>query len=1242
MKTVDPKTKEFKLDLDDSQWIPGQSLTIIALVDQDYNHTLPELSQGDYLGFPKWPERSAQVAITPKKFHENPLHISVDRLYHGYHVPIKGHITGEVTGPVVFMAVKGDPDRSSWFHEISQEDVVAVSFLNKNEPQMAYVSQLLPFAPKLPIENIVFLAFADGNQNRRPDPGEKIGFYGEDELISFKTVSLEPLSGIDIHLNQVVPKPSTDDIILNFEVNWHPSTQKGVIAVARLPHDLTTLSTDHIVSYERVAAAKAPYSLSLKNTGLSEGDQIALFAMSEDPAQSSGLPKLTVGQYLGFYTHPKNLNLAHLIVKGRQNLGTIDASKVYHGFEQRISGQIPPSSFDSEVVVVALKAPLLKILNGGFDESMVLGATLVPRGSQDYELDILPIGENLPLAPVWIFGVEDKNQNRSIDPGETLLSYVDEKGEPLPLHLSGPKRDEISLTKLAWSVPDSQKSGTLLQVTIKDTPRSKTQNGPTFIIITKPQTENDWGQMEAKDIIGIFERPKETDTITLDLAPYGVEGGDSVMVTALKDHDYTGGFPSLTDGDDLGVALDKDTFEPKILLKTGEIQKVEISLHRRVAPLPPAIEFHYTSSYRGEILVLAYQGGLPRLHRSELKPEAIVAMGRYQKSDASIRGSLPILPFAPLPIPEVYLMILEDKNGNARLDPGEVISNYGDDFPRKRSLSSSGSQEWTISSGRAYEPGYGHPILISGQVTGHVSHRPSHILVVKASTPIPHINFHQDQFLAYERLEPGNNQFTIDLSLAPIAPGERIMVIAVQDLDQSDFYPQMTKGDSLGFYQSDEEEFPGLIVKESSITGLEIPLNQSYQPHQPHLSGTIKAQKPGQVILALCRCLRDDLRFDLFTAKNDAIIAAKVMEHGGGIETYSLPLLPIDHLRNRRDEDLLLIALYDENRNFLPDPGEEIGYASDELAYPIVFDLPPHDLTELAIKPQITLPIPAYADIAIKGELRVREDFDGAKGAVFLAVLEATSVELDIKDGVDFKDIKAIKRMAPSADEFYLDLSHTDLEGGDDIIVVALWDQDYEKGLPRLSYGDHLALLQNPDQLRTSYTLNDSGVTHVTQEAGWRFEMSLAYIDHDASLGIALSDLDYSDSSNPLEVGDQVLLYAVVGDAATYSSDSLQLASFDEVVGIGSIEFQGSSQLYPINVLDFLNPDITFPNEDPSVLIEEVMIVGIIDQNRNGQGERDEFVGIWLGVDLSPSFTLFNRHFRPEGGMVFNTDWRIQ
>ncbi|MFH2065127.1 MAG: hypothetical protein ABIK15_08010 [Pseudomonadota bacterium] len=172
---VDPSTRSFRLDLQDSGLLPGDTVFIAAFIDLSPADRAPYPGTGDWIGFWMNP-LTFSTMYTVAAGENNITDIRITREIFDFQAAVSGTVQGEEIGGMLLFAYVG-PLTSLSPAALDPDRIIGYTSLIMTGTPVEYLLPILPFGFDTPIENVLILSILDSNQNGLPDAEDKIGYH---------------------------------------------------------------------------------------------------------------------------------------------------------------------------------------------------------------------------------------------------------------------------------------------------------------------------------------------------------------------------------------------------------------------------------------------------------------------------------------------------------------------------------------------------------------------------------------------------------------------------------------------------------------------------------------------------------------------------------------------------------------------------------------------------------------------------------------------------------------------------------------------------------------------------------------------------------------------------------------------------------------------------------------------------------------------------------------------------------
>ncbi|MDY6933504.1 MAG: hypothetical protein SVZ03_04680 [Spirochaetota bacterium] len=474
----------------------------------------------------------------------------------------------------------------------------------------------------------------------------------------------------------------------------------------------------------------------------------------------------------------------------------------------------------------------------------------------------------------------------------------------------------------------------------------------------------------------------------------------------------------------------------------------------------------------------------------------------------------------------------------------------------------------------------------------------------------------QDFIIKIVAVEPIDHSFNIDLSESSLRPGEEVLLFGFVDKDYNYGIPNPTEGDYVGFYIDRDDYSPYYVLKSGHNEDISIDINRSVYDFEAYISGTIDGDYKGEIMVVAFTGEMPSMNIDDFDI--DGVIGYKKLTKAESPVSFSMKIMPYGY--NVPIENVYLIAMFDENANEKPDAGDMIGFYSDE------YNNLPTKLTiregildnkhiNFDIDKVIRLAEPSGYDIPLCGsmELPDGEIYDEESNPIYIAVIEADDPMVLLDNLEDFsvamKYLKCFEKVQQPKNgtqiiEYNIDLSETDLNAGDEILIFAMWDMNYAGGLPSpLTPGDTVGFYINLSAFSPTYRLRDDSNNNID------FKLNRSVYDFEAEISGTIIGNDTGD----------LTIVAYAGELTSLNFDDIEgMFDIDAIVGYQQLEKGASDLDYTMKVLPF----------GKNIPIENVLIIAFLDKNNNGIPDGGDRIGFHTDDPMKlPTLLTIKRGF---------------
>lgn len=707
---------------------------------------------------------------------------------------------------------------------------------------------------------------------------------------------------------------------------------------------------------------------------------------------------------------------------------------------------------------------------------------------------------------------------------------------------------------------------------------------------------------------------RDHPAFSIDLFGTGLAPGDDVYVLAFIDVAYSGGIPSPDVGDIIGFYTDQEALSPALTLKEGINSGVDITINREVFSFDSSISGMVNGDETGDLTIIVYAGEMASSDFTGLDVDCIIGFAKYEKGGAPLSYSIDILPYGyDIPIVGAYIFAFLDVNQNNLMDDGDRIGYFStreDSLPSSVTIQSGHLEaidiQFYLDINTQETPQGDGSLSVSGDITLPDFYTPDNgsvfIIVADPNSLETISNDPLDAVRYIKKLSPDARSFTIDLPDSGFSPGEDIMLIGLWDRNNDDLFPDLNSGDYIGFFFNEDTFSVSYTLGPSGPEKVDIHINREVFDFSAGLTGTITADGDGEILLL---AYAGEINALDFTALDfNSVVGFKQLSQGSPSTDYSLPIFPYGF--NVPIENVYVIAVVDNNGNGKPDAGDAIGFHTDQGTVPDLVTIYEGVQPDVDIDTFVDIPVPSGQDIKISGIIDPPADYFASSTPIFIIVADTEKMDDLFSDPP--ASISYFAKLSEGETGFELDLSETGLSTESEIVLIALWDRDYEAGFPDISEGDMAGYYQNKTAFRSSIVLSEinSGIP----SGDWEFIVNRHVFEHHAEIAFSLED----GGGVTLNTGDRVTLIAVQQDGVDdtwpnlVTPPSYDVTDMDYIVGIETIRVDEENS-YSFNLLPAIYEGIDIPED--SFSINDVYILALVDANLNGKPDDGEDVGFY-------------------------------
>lgn len=469
-----------------------------------------------------------------------------------------------------------------------------------------------------------------------------------------------------------------------------------------------------------VPVEKSSFNIDL--TGSADpGEEVFIFTFFDND-YNGGIPDPTAGDIIGFYINGSTL--ATKVKLGTDSRGlNLDAERMTYDISPEIVGIIEGTE-SGDVIMIAYAGNFNSLDYKDIDKSAIIGYKKFHKdtGPCTYSLKILPYitpgTYSMPIMRVYVIALLDVNGNGLPDEGD-VIGYAGDNGYPESINVQDGRNSTSSIFFNRTITGNTDPDNPLKITGTFDAPADYTAGSPMFLIIAKSSDPNEvfadlGGTVKSlNNVTDTWNQSAGTFSYDLDLSSTGLLPGDTVMIIALWDKDYAGGFPAATAGDMAGYIQNKDNFSFTVQLAAGSnlVTKgsgsaysfngntgYDFSLKRLIYDHSASINFkldkgnlstdNFANGNRVQVIALYDSGGYSLINKDidmdNIIASSVVLIQHDSGATTTIRYTMPVMSAVPVSItgidtadfsiPDVYIAAFLDTNGNGRPDPGEKVA----------------------------------------------------------------------------------------------------------------------------------------------------------------------------------------------------------------------------------------------------------------------------------------------------------------------------------------------------------------------------------------------------------------------------------------------------------------------------------------------------------------------------------------------------------------------------------------
>lgn len=327
------------------------------------------------------------------------------------------------------------------------------------------------------------------------------------------------------------------------------------------------------------------------------------------------------------------------------------------------------------------------------------------------------------------------------------------------------------------------------------------------------------------------------------------------------------------------------------------------------------------------VTVVAHMGELSSPAVDAIDPSRLIGMTRVAPGQTAFSMTVPALG-APFPFDPVYLIAVEDRDGNNRVSPGDRIgfSTGADNAPHPLRLEQGATlTDQTLTFSVTVPRPTGPQATIEGElILADLSpDQTPWLVVVRGDDPAHLLSDALGSLVWFEQLAPDATRFSLALSQTDLEVGDTIMVAGVLKRESGGFaFP--VAGDAAGIAIPNGSLSAALTVRATSITGLSLHITREVRDYKARLSGTIRdfiiANKGLLTLIVYPEEISDPTDLDM-----NKVMGYTRLTKTSGSAGFAVDILP---LGDAPPLPVWVYAWVDRNGNGTINSGDAVGVSS--------------------------------------------------------------------------------------------------------------------------------------------------------------------------------------------------------------------------------------------------------------------------------------------------------------------------
>ncbi len=453
-----------------------------------------------------------------------------------------------------------------------------------------------------------------------------------------------------------------------------------------------------------------------------------------------------------------------------------------------------------------------------------------------------------------------------------------------------------------------------------------------------------------------------------------------------------------------------------------------------------------------------------------------------------------------------------------------------------------------------------------------------------------------------------DGSFDIDLAELGIMKGDTIYLTAFVDNDYRGGIPFPTAGDWAGFYISAgwQTAYP-VMESDNSVS---LAANRRVYDFTARLKGRILDEEAGSYLVVAYA--GDITSMSPAAIDINGVIGYRRLVKPAGPADFEMRIMPYGY--DVPINGVHVMALHDVNGNGIPDPGDRIGFYAAGGGLPTMITVNEGTAEGIDIAMQTVIPQPSGSTIRLQGSFTSPSGYDASSKPVFVIVAETKDPAALFEN--PFSVIREFSRLTPGTNTFDINLSYTGLAPNDEVMVIALWDNDYTGGFPHPTPADKVGFYQYATYTTSDliqYNLEDfsytiklvSDINTVAPSGNWSFNINKVIYNYLTSVQFKI---DPSNRPDGLAEDHNLIVLAIHENGVNDDTmcPNFKIKDVNYVLGISSLPFHNDSAfVYGFNIFNVIDERITTPST------MNIYIYVIYDRDGNGTPSNDDDIAAY-------------------------------